>query len=117
MLSFHCLCHRLELAVADAVKEVPIWKDVQELMDGLYRFYDNSPLQRRHLKNVGELLGINVLVHPTPKGTRWVAHRERALTAINRNYEANVSQLQACSLDATQRAETRAKARGLRDKL
>ena len=57
------------------------------------------------------------MVHPTAKGTRWVAHREQAVKALDRNYVANVAQLQECNLDNTQRQETRNKALGLQEKL
>ena len=117
LLEFHCANHRLELSFKDAVKNLPLYNDVHSLLDGLYHFYDNSNLQLRTLKGTAELLGIKPLVHTTAKGTRWVAHRKKAVSAVDRNYAANVAQLQECNLDNTQRLETRAKALGLRDKL
>lgn len=117
LLTFHCSNHRLELAFKDAIKDIEIHTEIHELLNGLHYFYHNSNLQTRMLNDTGKLLGINTLVHPTAKGTRWVAHQERALQVVNRNYSANVSQLQECHLDRSQRQDTRAKAAGLRDKL
>lgn len=117
LLEFHCANHRLELSFKDAVKQLSLYDDAHSLLNGLYNFYHNSSLQSRTLKGTAELLGIKPLVHTTAKGTRWVAHREKAVSALDRNYSANVAQLQECNQDNTQRMETRGKALGLRDKL
>ena len=101
LLEFHCANHRLELSFKDAVKNIPLYNDVHSLLDGLYHFYDNSNLESRCLKKTAELLGVKSVVHPTAKCTRWVAHREQAVKALDRNYVANAAQLQECNLDNT----------------
>lgn len=105
------------MSFKDAVKNIPLYNDAHSLLDGLYHFYDNSNLQSRCLKKTAELLAVNSVVHPTAKGTRWVAHREQAVKALDKNYVANAVQLQECNLDNTQRLETRNKALGLKEKL
>lgn len=88
LLEFHCTI-------------IPPYNDVHSLLDRLYHFYDNSNLQSRCLKKTAELLGVKSVVHPTAKCTRWVAHREQAVKALDRNYVANAAQLQECNLDNT----------------
>ncbi|KAK6168448.1 hypothetical protein SNE40_020979 [Patella caerulea] len=117
LLTFHCANHRLELALKDAMKDIPFLSETHELLNGIHNFYENSNLQSRMLKDTGDLMGVKIIAHPCATGTRWVAHHERALAAIDRNYIANVAQLQECHLDKSQRQETRSKAAGLRDKL
>lgn len=96
---------------------MPLYNDAHSLLDGLYHFYDNSNLQSRCLKKTAELLGVNSVVLPTAKGTRWVAYREQTVKALDRNYVTNAAQLQKCNLDNTQRLETRNKSLKLKEKL
>ena len=93
LLEFHCANHCLELSFKDAVKNIPLYNDAHSLLDGLSHFYDNSNLQSRCLKKTSDLLGVNSVVHPTAKGTRWKAQREQAVKALDRNYVENAAQL------------------------
>lgn len=43
LLGVHCIAHRLELSVLDALKDEEQLKNVQEMLQGLYKHYHYSP--------------------------------------------------------------------------
>lgn len=62
--------HRLELAYKDAMRKYPSHKVLGELLDGLYLFYHNSPLNRSDLGRVCEVLDVPKVVPTRIGGTR-----------------------------------------------
>ena len=49
LLGVHCIAHRLELSVLDALKDEEQLKNVQEMFQGLYKHYHYSPKGLREL--------------------------------------------------------------------
>ena len=45
----HCLAHDFELAVTDAIKEVPYHTKFDDMVKGVFKFYFYSPKKRREL--------------------------------------------------------------------
>ncbi|KAK2554058.1 Zinc finger protein 862 [Acropora cervicornis] len=56
LLGVHCIAHRLELSVLDALKDEEQLKNVQEMLQGLYKHYHYSPKALRELKELAQLL-------------------------------------------------------------
>ena len=85
----HCMAHRLELSFKDSVKNIVLFKKVEELLTGLYTFYHVSPLNRSHLKNSFATLELAPIMPTRVGGTaRWVAHFLRAIDHFLRGYPA-----------------------------
>ena len=52
----HCVAHKLELAVLDAINRGDNYlKEFDDLMNDLLKFYFYSPQCRKELKEIGEL--------------------------------------------------------------
>ena len=58
------------------------FKSLEETLHSLYKMYYRSPLCRRGLKQVGQMLEVRVLTPIKLQGTRWIAHRGRALKVL-----------------------------------
>jgi hypothetical protein len=52
----HCVAHKLELAVLDAVKEVPYLKEFDDTVKAVFKLYRRSPKKKRELKEIGEIV-------------------------------------------------------------
>ena len=56
LLGVHCIAHRLELSVLDALKDEEQLNNVQEMLQGLYKHYHYSPKALRELKEPAQVL-------------------------------------------------------------
>lgn len=56
LVAVHCCAHRVELAIKSVNDNVPFFKSVEETLHTLYKMYYNSPLCRRGLKQVEQML-------------------------------------------------------------
>ncbi|XP_049892465.1 zinc finger protein 862-like isoform X1 [Epinephelus moara] len=88
LVGVHCMAHRLELSFKDSVKNIVLFKKVEELLTGLYTFYHVSPLNRSHLKNSFAALKLAPIMPTRVGGTRWVAHLLCAIDHFLRGYPA-----------------------------
>lgn len=52
ILSFHCMPHRLELAMLDVQKTVPMIENVYDLLQLIWKTYHFSPKSKRELKAI-----------------------------------------------------------------
>ena len=84
---WHCMCHRIELAIGDSVKNQSEINNMQIFIDKLYTLYPTSPRMQRELKSCSEDL-CDVIRIGRVWGTRWYASSRRALHAIWQNYPA-----------------------------
>lgn len=114
---FHCLAHRVELAVDDALKSVTATNHFQALLKSLFSLYSMSPKNQRELNEVAaetetELLRITAIF-----GVRWVASSFRAVRAVWRNYPALHGHFIRASQDVSRSSSERAKFQGLATKL
>ena len=92
--SVHCYAHRLELAFKDAMKTIPIYIRVNDLLQGLYKFYHQSSLARSMLRESFAHLNLKMVVPTRIGGTRWLPHTLRALTNLWSGYPAIVEHMQ-----------------------
>ncbi|XP_078810615.1 zinc finger protein 862-like [Oryzias latipes] len=91
LLAIHCIAHRLELGVNDAVRENPQLKRLQEVLVYLYEQYDYSPKALRELRMLGEALEEKVLKPTTLKGARWLPYIHRATKILCTSYKVFVA--------------------------
>ena len=96
MKTVHCLAHRLELAIKDAVKASGT-KQYEKLMTaliGLYYFYKRSSKQRKGLRKAMQVLELTGSMPPRVGGTRWLSHTKRAIESVLQIYQALVFHLE-----------------------
>ena len=119
LVTWHCLNHRLELAVGDAADETQGISHFRTFMDSLYTLYSRSPKTQKHLQTVARELDIAVNKIGRVLGTRWVASSFRTVTAVWSNFEALAAHFRAgCDPASSQYDKTLAsKYAGLRRKL
>lgn len=82
LLSLHCVAHKLELAFQDAAKDVVLFREAKELLQGLWKYYHYSPKAVRELKELAQSVGDRAYRTVKAGGSRWVPHLERALTVL-----------------------------------
>ena len=82
IIKVHCIAHRLELSFADTLSEVPVLKDVKELLQGIWKHYHYSAKAVRELKELAERLEVRAYKAVKADGTRWVPHLQRALNIL-----------------------------------
>ena len=82
LLGVHCIAHRLELSVLDALKDEEQLKNVQEMLQGLYKHYHYSPKALRELKELTQLLDEKINKPVNLRGTWWLPQISRALTVM-----------------------------------
>ncbi|XP_051997784.1 zinc finger protein 862-like [Xyrauchen texanus] len=76
--------HRLELAMLSVQKDNAMIRQVYDMLHLVWKTYHFSPKSMRELKDIGEDLGVDVLVPGGVKGTRWLPHVSRALETFLR---------------------------------
>jgi len=60
-LVFHCMAHKLELAISDAIKLVTEIGHLQSLTDALYAHFSRSLKNQNELKSIAAALHVNLL--------------------------------------------------------
>ena len=69
LVAIHCLNHRLELGVKDALAKTNI-DEISAMLVNLYYMYENSPKRLRELKSIGEIMEESVNKPVKAQGTR-----------------------------------------------
>lgn len=82
LLSIHCVAHRLELGMVDAIKAQPGIKKLQEVLHYLYMQYHYSPKALRELRVLAEVLEDKVLKPTNLKGARWLPYIYKATQVV-----------------------------------
>jgi len=115
--AFHCLAHRLELSVNDALKSVTATNHFQSFLKSLYALYSQSPKNQRELGEVAADTETQLLHITAIFDVRWVASSFRSVRAVWRNFPALHDHFRNASLDLTRTSTERAKFAGLLKKL
>lgn len=113
LIVWHCLNHRLELCVGDAVSDVTAVNHFKAFIDTLYALYSQSPKNQRELADAAAALEIQVLKIGRVLGVRWVASSFRTVQAIWQSYIALAAHFDKASTDTRRDSKTRAKFSGL----
>ena len=111
LLGVHCIAHRLELSVFDALKDEEQLKNVQEMLQGLYKHYHYSPKALRELQELAQLLDEKINKPLNLRGTRWLPHISGALTVMIKSFSVIYAQLENTISGNTSSVEMRGRAR------
>ena len=117
LVGWHCLNHRLELAVSDAVKCCSPINHFQSFMDKLYALYSQSAKNNRELQEASTELHSCLKKIGRIFGVRWVASSFRAVQAVWVSYAALHVHFVTASMDQSREAKERAMFAGLARKL
>ena len=83
VLVMHCVAHKLEFGVLDAVKNVGYLKNIEDTIKRICKFYSFSPKWHNMLQHLASVLNENPIMHSEIKTTRWVSSKSRALKAVS----------------------------------
>jgi hypothetical protein len=113
LIIWHCLNHRLELAVHDTLKEVSATNHFKIFIDSLYSLYSQSPKNQRELKEAARELDIVINKIGRILDTRWVASSFRTVAAVWKAYLPLCRHFEEASQDNSRSSTERAKYAGL----
>lgn len=74
LVDFHCLPHRLELALLDIHNSCRSVDDVYNVLHLIWKTYKYSPKSVHTLKSIADELELNILKPTQVRGTRWLPH-------------------------------------------
>ena len=117
LIAWHCLNHRLELSVSDAVKTCTETNHFTAFLDKLYCLYHQSPKNLRELDAAASEVGVCLRRIGRVLGVRWVASSFRTVKAIWMMYAALHSHLTAAGQDVNRTSSERSMYSGLAVKL
>ena len=117
IILWHCLNHRLELGVSDAIEEIGGFYPLQSLFYKLYSVYSTSPKLQRQLQNISEDLGMNIRKIGRVFTIRWVASSFRTVSALWHNYPALYEHFKQASVCTDMKQADRQQFKGLAEKL
>jgi len=108
LIGWHCLNHRLELSIHDAVKSCTQVNHFKIFMDRLYSLYSMSPKNRRRLEQCASEIGTEVNKIGKILDVRWVASSFRAVKAVWNSYAVLHSNSSQSAADTTIGSKSRA---------
>ena len=111
----HCVAHKLELGILDAVKAVPYLAEFEASIKEIFKMYWYSPKRQRELKQVASTLDEELKSFSDIKQVRWVASKERALKAILQNLSSLAAHQEHMVVGAGNSSEEKSRARGILD--
>lgn len=116
--TFHCMAHRLELAVKNSVDTVNAVSHFKIYVDELYKVYSMSPKNQRELDAIANSLSIELLKIQKVFDVRWVFSSFVAVKAILRDYSALFAHFTNCASETSGRtSKERSRYRGLLSKM
>ena len=88
IILWHCMCHRVELAIGDAVKSVTQVNHVKSFLDKLYSIFSQSPKAQRELEECAAQVHSELVKIGRVLDVCWVASSFRGLQAVWKSYSA-----------------------------
>jgi predicted RNA-binding protein with RPS1 domain len=80
--SFHCMAHRLELAVKQSTDTVNSVSHFRDLVDAIYKVYSMSPKNQREIDIIAEDLAVQFMKVQKVFDVRWVFSSFMSVTAL-----------------------------------
>lgn len=117
IIVWHCLNHRLELAVYDTLKEINGTNQFQSFIEKLYALYHNSPKNSVELQICASSLNQRLLIIGKIFTIRWVASSEKTIKAVWNNYTTLHEHFSKASTDQSKNSKDRSKYLGLKKTL
>ena len=108
IIVWHCLNHRLELSIHEAINEVTAINHFQHFFDKLYSLYSRSPKNQRELGECCQTLEMEVKKIVRISDTRWVASSFRTVSAVWNNFHPLCAHLEKASNDPERNSKDRA---------
>ncbi|MGH0134297.1 UNVERIFIED_CONTAM: hypothetical protein FKN15_027080 [Acipenser sinensis] len=87
IIVWHCLNHRLELAVADSVSETTGMNHFHSFVDKLYSVYSRSALNQQELRNCAKELDAVLRKIGRVLDVRWVSSSFRTVSTVWESFE------------------------------
>ncbi|XP_033632523.1 zinc finger protein 862-like [Asterias rubens] len=116
LVMIHCISHRLELAVKDALMNEAALVEVKELMVTIYYLMKRSGKFKRHFEATGKALECQVYKFPKVHGTRFVGHQRNGLRILLNNWIPLALAIENSIMHSTH-SNLNAKLRGILKKL
>ena len=113
----HCMAHRLQLTVNDAVDTVNFVSHFRIFIDSVYKTYSMSPKNQKELETVAQQLSVELLKVRKVFDTRWVFSSFLAMRVIWQDFPALHQHFINCSQDQTRLSKERSKYQGLATKI
>ena len=110
-VGIHFVAHKLELAALYANKACPTMAKFEETVKCVFNYYHKSPKRRRELAGISHVFETELAHFSGPHQVRWMASKERAVSAIKKNLKTMVLHLEHRNVDGT-RAEDSNQAKG-----
>ncbi|XP_063788503.1 E3 SUMO-protein ligase KIAA1586-like [Pseudophryne corroboree] len=117
LILWHCMNHRLELAVDQALDVTGGTNDFRSFLDTLYTLYSQSPKNVRELSAQANELHVLLKKIGRVFNVRWVASSWRAVNAVWQTYPALAAHFQKASQDQSRDRREQVKFQGLHSKL
>ncbi|KAK6179566.1 hypothetical protein SNE40_011894 [Patella caerulea] len=92
ILSTHCIAHRLALGSCGAADQIPYLIKYQEILNCIYKYFENSPKNLNKLKYIQNIMSENGTRFKQISGTRWLSF-DGAVQTVLRNYSSLVTVL------------------------
>ena len=86
LISIHCVSHRVELAMKDAILKISEFEDIKQFMITLYYTMKKSGKFQNHVKKTAEALDVQIYKFAKVHGTRFVNHQRKGVTNIIHNW-------------------------------
>lgn len=113
LFMFHCMNHKLELAVHDAVSSTNKVSHLRMFMDTLYAYYSRSPDHCRMVESVSETLDTDMRKIGKVFDVRWLSSSYRSVDAVYSSYPALIGQLTSASVSPKALSKDKTKANGM----
>ena len=110
---WHCLNHRLELSVSDAIKKENAINHFKIFFDKLYSLYSRSPKNQRELNECSSAVHEQVKKIGRLLDTRWVASSYRTVKSVWCSYESLCKHFETASQDLHRDSTERAMFNGM----
>ena len=72
LISVHCIAHNLELGLQDTLKAIPLFREVKEMLQGMWKYYKYSCKALKELKDLAESMDEKAYKCTKADGSRWV---------------------------------------------
>jgi hypothetical protein len=112
LVRIHCINHRVELAVKDALGETK-FKDIDDFYQSNFYLLRDSGKIKSELKISSEALGIQHYTLPKMSGTRFIGHRRSTFRTLLNIWPSFIMAYENVVSDKKTRSETKAKVAGL----
>ena len=112
MVQIHCINHRVELAIKDALKDTK-FKDTDEFYQSNFNLLTNTGKIKSELKITPEAQGIQHYTLPKMSGTQFIGHRWRAFKTLLNLWPSSIMANENVISNKNTQSETKAKVTGL----